>query len=140
MDPTKPPVDDAPSAAEVEFIERVRNARAQGRRLRRRAMLVATTMLVVLAALLATRGVPRARLAPGAGPGVESRQQQAGELERIRPRREPVRRAVATLPPRDEGRTTRVAKKVSRRHMVVRETRIDPSRGRVWLGSVTEAP
>jgi hypothetical protein len=141
MDPVKPPVDDAPSAAELEFIERIRNDRARGRTLRRRATLGTTMMLVVVAVFLATRGVPPSPVDPGAGPS-EAPAPWLPVVD-VPPPSESV-----AQPSRNERRLTRVAQKVARppvvrssgRQIALRDGRIKGSAGHVRIGWVAEAP
>jgi hypothetical protein len=55
-DATRP--DDAPSPAELAFIERVRSDRARARRLLRRALIAGSLSVAALAAVVLTRGLP----------------------------------------------------------------------------------
>jgi len=55
-DATRP--DDAPSPAELAFIERVRSDRARARRLLRRALIAGSVSLAAIAAVVLTHGLP----------------------------------------------------------------------------------
>jgi hypothetical protein len=162
--------DEPPSPAELAFIERVLQDRARARALRRRAILTGTALIAVIAAGLATLGVPRApdgarvvstgapatplrvaptvQLSPTSDMAAAATQSLRGVPLPAPPHSERV--AAVSLQGRraDSATATRGPTNASRpnrvavpgRQVSLRGVRADRSRENVWGRSVTEAP